>query len=209
MNPIGELESEIKILDLDEKDLESIDNKMQALGARKVADYTRHIMTLDNGTSSDLDQLLRITEEDGYTKVTLHINQSDEERKRHIKFHIPKHDKFLEFLKCRYNERLIVDTYARRISYELGEGENCIDFDIDCFPAIPAFMEIDTENIAKQGFTKESLIKELGLEDKRCVVLGTEAIHTLYGEDYFAVYKPKMILDYQNKKFINRDIKQK
>lgn len=189
MELIGELEKEIKILDLEEKDLEMIDKKMQDLGARKVADYKRRIMALDNGTSDELNQLLRITEEDGYTKVTLHINQSDEKNKRHIKFHIPKSDKLIEFLKCRYNEKVLTDTYARRISYELGEKDNCIDFDIDCFQEIPAFMEIDTENISKNGYTKESLIKELGLENKRCVVLGTEAIHELYGKDYFEVYK--------------------
>lgn len=191
MNTMGELEKEIKILDLTENDLQKIDKKMQELGARKVADYKRHIMALDNGTSKDLDQLLRITEEDGYTKVTLHINQNDEEHKRHIKFHLPQSDKLIEFLKCRYNERILTDTYARRISYELGDKDNCIDFDIDCFEAIPAFMEIDTENIEKNGLTKEQLIKELGLEDKRCVVMGTEAIHKLYGKDYFEEYKVK------------------
>lgn len=188
---MGELEKEIKILDLDEKDLDLIDKKMQELGAKKVADYTRHIMTLDNGNSEKLDQLLRITEEDGYTKVTLHIKQSDEQNKRHIKFHIPKSDKFIEFLKCRYNENILADTYARRISYELGDGKDCIDFDIDCFPEIPAFMEIDTENIEKNGYTKETLLKELKLNNKRCVVMGTEAIHVLYGKDYFEVYKYK------------------
>jgi len=191
MNLAGELEKEIKILDLEETDLEMIDKKMQELGARKVADYERHIMTLDNGTSNELNQLLRITEEEGYTKVTLHINQFDEENKRHIKFHIPKKDRFIEFLKCRYNEKVITDNYARRISYELGDGENCIDFDIDCFPEIPPFMEVDTENIAKNGFTKEGLIKALGLENKRCVVMGTEAIHALYGKDYYKVYEAK------------------
>lgn len=171
MNTMGELEKEIKIVDLTENDLQKIDKKMQELGARKVADYKRHIMALDNGTSKDLDQLLRITEEDGYTKVTLHINQNDEEHKRHIKFHLPQSDKLIEFLKCRYNEKILTDTFARRISYELGDKANCIDFDIDCFESIPAFMEIDTENIEKNGLTKEKLIKELGLEDKKCVVM--------------------------------------
>lgn len=191
MNTMGELEKEIKILDLTEDDLIKIDEKMQELGARKVADYKRHIMALDNGTSTELDQLLRITEEDGYTKVTLHINQTDEEHKRHIKFHLPKSDKLIEFLKCRYSEKILTDTFARRISYELGDGDNCIDFDIDCFEAIPAFMEIDTENIEKNGLTKEELINKLDLQDKRCVVMGTEAIHELYGKDYFEEYKAK------------------
>lgn len=188
---MGLLEKEIKVLDLSLEDLQSIDKKMEKLGARKVADYTRHIRTLDNGTSDDLDQLLRVTDEDGYTKATLHINQSNESKKRHIKFHLKNSDKFIEFLECRYDEKVIADTYARRISYELGFEDNCIDFDIDCFEAIPAFMEIDTENIEKNGFTIETLIKTLDLEEKRCVVLGTEAIHKLYGIDYFSVYSPK------------------
>lgn len=189
-NKMGLLEKEIKVLDLSIQDLKNIDEKMSEIGAKKVVDYTRHIRTLDNGTSNELDQLLRVTDEDGYTKATLHINQNDESKKRHIKFHLKDSDRFIEFLECRYDEKVIADTYARRISYELGSGDNCIDFDIDCFEAIPAFMEIDTENIEKLGYTIEKLLKDLGLEDKTCVVMGTEAIHKLYGIDYFSIYSP-------------------
>ncbi len=188
---MGEKESEVKILGLTEQDLILIDKKIRELGAKKVADYTRHIMVYDNGTSEQLNQLLRITEEDGYTKITLHINQSDEEKKRHIKFHIPQSDRLIELLECRYNEKKVSETYARRISYELGEGNDRIDFDIDCFPTIPAFMEIDINNLAKHGFTLQSLIEKLGLQDKPCKALGTEAIHSLYGLDYFQVYSVK------------------
>lgn len=187
-NKMGELEKEVKILDLTKEDLIKIDEKMQQLCARKVADYDRHIMTLDNGTSAELNQLLRITEEDGYTKVTLHINQDNEAEKRHIKFHIAKSDKLIELLKCRYNEKIATNTTARRISYELGDEKNCIDFDIDCFKAIPAFMEIDTENLEKNCYTLDKLMEILELKEKRCVVLGTEAIHELYGVDYFKAY---------------------
>ena len=56
-NKMGELEKEVKILDLSQEDLIKIDEKMQQLCARKVADYDRHIMTLDNGTSEKLNQL--------------------------------------------------------------------------------------------------------------------------------------------------------
>lgn len=187
-NLIGELEKEVKILDLTDADLIRIDKIMEELGARKVADYKRRIMALDNGTSEKLDQLLRITEEDGYTKVTLHINHSDETKKRHIKIHLPKSDKLIELLQCRYDEKVLTDTYARRISYELGDKNNCIDFDIDCFETIPAFMEIDTENLTTNRYTLQSLIEKLQLQNKRCVVLGTEAIHQLYGIDYFEAY---------------------
>ena len=54
---MGEKEKEVKILDLTDDDLLKIDIVMKQLGARKVADYTRHIMTFDNGTSDDLNQL--------------------------------------------------------------------------------------------------------------------------------------------------------
>ena len=74
---------------------------------------------------------------------------------------------------------------APRISYELGK----IDFDIDKFPAIPAFLEIDIENIEEEGYTVEDLLKKLGLENNKVVVKGTEDIHELYGVDYFDVYK--------------------
>ena len=113
---MGEKEKEVKILDLTDDDLLKIDIVMKQLGARKVADYTRHIMTFDNGTSDDLNQLLRVTEEDGYTKVTLHINQNDEDKKRHIKFHLPQSDRFIDFISCRYNEKMLTDIFARRIS---------------------------------------------------------------------------------------------
>lgn len=186
---MGEKEKEVKILDLTADDLLRIDTVMNSLGAKKVADYTRHIMTFDNGTSKDLNQLLRVTEEDGYTKVTLHINQTDEDKKRHIKFHLPQSDRFIDFINCRYNEKMLTDTYARRISYELGTGDNCIDFDIDCFECIPAFMEIDIENLEVGGYTLQTLIEKLNLQDKKCVVLGTEAIHELYGINYFEAYK--------------------
>ncbi len=52
-----------------------------------------------------------------------------------------------------------------RISYELGK----IDFDIDSFPAIPSFLEIDIEYIEEEGFTVQSLLKKLGLENNRLV----------------------------------------
>lgn len=61
-NLMGELEKEVKILDLTNEDLLMIDKIMSSLGAKKVADYTRHIMSFDNGTSENLNQLLRITE---------------------------------------------------------------------------------------------------------------------------------------------------
>lgn len=74
---------------------------------------------------------------------------------------------------------------AKRISYELGK----IDFDIDKFPLIPPFLEIDIENIQKEGYATSQLLKTLGLENNKVVVMGTEDIHKLYNIDYFEEYK--------------------
>lgn len=184
----GEFENEIKVLDLKRDDILRIDNVLENLGARRVSNYDRRIRTLDNGFSQVKDQLLRITDEEGHTKVSLHLNQSNESEKKHIKFHLPQSDKIVEMLEARYDEKVITDTTAKRISYELGSDENCIDFDIDMFSAIPPFMEIDLSNLQKNGYTLKDLLIRLGLQDHKCIVAGTEAIHKLYGVDYFEVY---------------------
>lgn len=79
----------------------------------------------------------------------------------------------------------ISSVQAPRISYELGK----IDFDIDKFPAIPPFLEIDIEFLKEEGYELETLLKKLGLENKKVVTMGTEDIHKLYGIDYFEEYK--------------------
>jgi adenylate cyclase class IV len=53
---------------------------------------------------------------------------------------------------------------SHRISYELGN----IDFDIDKFPNIPAFLEIDIENLE---ISVEELLKKLDLDSNEVVVM--------------------------------------
>ena len=63
-----------------------------------------------------------------------------------------------------------------------------IVFDIDIFPLIPPFLEIDIEHINEEGYTVESLLEKLGLENNPVVEMGTEDIHKLYHIDYFDAY---------------------
>ncbi len=186
---IGEKEYEVKVLDLTEEDIARVDAVIESMGGKKVSEFPRRIRTLDNGLSKEKDQLLRITDEEGHAKLSLHTNQSNVDKKGHYKAHMSKSDRIIQILGVRYGEKVITDVVAPRISYEIGEGEeNCIDLDIDRFPAIPPFMEVDLANLSKQGYTLPSLLSALGLENHRCVVCGTEDIHTLYGVDYFEVY---------------------
>lgn len=185
----GELEDEVKVLDLTEEDIKRIEKVVFELGGKKVSQYNRRIRTLDNGTSDDLDQLLRITEEEGHTKLSLHIGQSNPENKKHIKIHLPQSDRLINLLAARYNESVITDTAATRISYEIGDiEENCIDLDIDKFSAIPPLLEIDCANLFKHGYNLKTFLEKLQLQNHKVVKAGTEDIHLMYGVDYFSAY---------------------
>ena len=176
-------EHEIKVLDVD---VDSLTKRLEEIGAKKVYDDSRTIITLDTKNREFLgqkDKLIRVTDE-GSIKVTMHVNQSQPETKAAIKFKTSRLKETLDF----FHEMgldPISKVNAPRISYELG----AIDFDIDMFPAISPFLEIDIEHLTDEGYTLESLLEKLGLEGNKIVVMGTEDIHKIYNIDYFQVYK--------------------
>lgn len=176
-------EHEIKVLDVD---IENLTKKLEEIGAKKVYDDVRTIIALDTEDRHFLnqkDKLIRVTDE-GSIKVTMHVHQSQPEIKEGIKFKTSRLKETMDF----FHEMgldPISKVKAPRISYELGK----IDFDIDSFPAISPFLEIDIEHINEEGYNVESLLKKLGLENNKVVVMGTEDIHKLYNVDYFEVYK--------------------
>ncbi len=176
-------EHEIKVLDIDVKALTA---NLEKIGAQKVYDDTRKIITLDTEDRLYLnkkDKLIRVTDE-GSIKVTMHVNQSKPEIKEGIKFKTSRLKETMDFF-YEMGLKQISSVQAPRISYELGK----IDFDIDKFPAIPPFLEIDIEFLKEEGYELETLLKKLGLENKKVVTMGTEDIHKLYGIDYFEEYK--------------------
>jgi len=178
-------EHEIKVLDVNVQELAK---RLEKIGAKKVYDDDRTIITLDTPERmflSKKDKLIRITDE-GNIKVTMHVNQSKPEIKEGIKFKTSRLKETMDFFH-EIGLDPISKVKASRISYELGK----IDFDIDKFPAIPAFLEIDIEFIKEEGYELEQLLKELGLENNKVVVMGTEDIHNLYGKDYFNEYRAK------------------
>lgn len=176
-------EHEVKILDVNVEDLVE---KLERIGAKKVYDDTRTIIALDTKDRYFLnkqDKLIRVTDE-GSIKVTMHVNQSKPDIKEGIKFKTSRLKETMDFFH-QMGLDPISKVSADRISYELGK----IDFDIDKFPAIPAFLEIDIEFLEEEGYVLEDLLKDLGLENNKLVVMGTEDIHKLYGKDYFMEYE--------------------
>ncbi len=182
MNKEEYREHEVKILNVD---VENLKLKLESIGAKKVYDDVREIIALDTEERlflSQKDKLIRVTDE-GSIKVTMHVDQSNPKIKKAIKFKVSRMKEVLDFFE-EMGLKPISKVKAHRTSYELGK----IDFDIDEFPSIPPFLEIDQEHIEEEGYLLESLLKQLGLENHEMVVMGTEDIHKLYGKDYFEEY---------------------
>jgi adenylate cyclase class 2 len=173
-------EHEIKVLDIN---VDKVAARLAQMGAKKVYDDIRTITTYDT-PSRDLarqDKLVRITEE-GTVKTTLHVHNSDPERKEVIKYKASGMEE-QERLLSELGFFPIAKVRARRVSFELG----AVDFDMDIFPAIPPFLEIDAENLMPAQI--EEILAKLGLAQNKTVELGTEQIHSLYDVDYFTRYK--------------------
>lgn len=169
------IENEIKILDIDVVQTCKI---LDSLHAKKVFEADREITTFDTpeGNYRKQDKIIRITKE-GSTKVTMHVHNSHPEEKEVIQYKISRAKEQIEVFK---QLGLIPKTYVKshRISYEW----NGLDLDIDTFPGIPPFMEVDLENGES---TIEALLQVLKLPEKQVVRMGTEAIYMFYGKDYF------------------------
>lgn len=173
-------EHEIKILDVD---ISNVSKKLEEIGANKVYEDYRIITTYDteDRQMAKQDKLIRITEEEK-VKVTMHVNNSNPENKKAIKYKVSRMKEQQDFL-LQLGFNPIAKVKAYRKSYELGK----IDFDIDKFPAIPSFLEIDIEGLSEQQINE--LLEQIGLINNKVVVMGTEQIHKLYDVDYFEVYK--------------------
>lgn len=188
---IAKKESEIKVFDIDSQ---SLTEKLSDLGAICTFNGNRSVCVYDSQDKSIINsnQLLRLTVSDA-TKLTLHINQNDYANKRVVKVSkIPNEE--LKNLVTKLNNLgyfPITDVMSKRIAFELPgiNSSKMIELNIDIFPEIPAFLEIDLETLKDSGYTLESLLKALGLENNKTGYMGTEDIHAMYGKDYFQVYK--------------------
>jgi len=172
-------ENELKILDVD---VVGVCEKLEYAGAKKVYDGLRTISVLDkNGELLAEDKLLRVTEEES-VKVSLHINNSRVANKQVIKYKVSRVKEVLDLFKGLGYAR-VAEARARRISYEW-EG---VDFDIDIFEVVPAFLEIDIGDGSEKNLAE--IMNLLGLKERDAVQMGTEEIFAHYGKDYFEEFK--------------------
>lgn len=156
------LEKEIKILNIN---VANIKRKLEEQGAKKVFDGKRIRTSFDNSEKNLINKgiEIRITEE-GETKLSLD-DKTASEGKISIKLKISRATEMEDFL-ARLDIKPVSRVESHRISYELDN----IDFDIDIFPEIPPFLEIDLENFSGNV---EELLKELNLENSEVFTSST------------------------------------
>lgn len=165
---------EIKILDVDAADLES---KLESLGAKKVFDAIRTITYFKNERDT-APPFLKLTDEGEKLKLSSQNNQTHEE----IKLFVSRKNECAALL-ATLGYLQISEVKAQRISYELGS----IDFDIDLFPHIPAFLEIDLGETP--AMTSEEVFSKLGLTQNKKGQFSTPEIFSEYGKNYFEEFK--------------------
>lgn len=171
-------EKEIKILNIDVASLQSTLNK---IGAKKVYDGERIFTTFDNRNRafSKGKGVIRLTEED---KLKLSVSDYNSKNKKEtVKLFVSRKKETLALL-AKLGFYPICEVKSRRISYEFGE----IDIDIDIFPRIPPFVEIDLD---KLQCPLDTFLEKIGLLGKKQFDGGTEDIYARYGINYFTKFK--------------------
>lgn len=162
---------EIKILDIAPDKLSA---KIIELGAKKVFDEDRTITYFQPKDISDAQTTFKLTEE-GKLKFSAQETGTGREE---IKVFISRKEEFIKILAL-MGYMPVTRVVARRISFELGT----IDFDIDIFPGIPAFLELDVP--ADSPLSQAEIITQLELQNNQVVTISTPEVFSRYHKDYF------------------------
>ncbi|HUW22240.1 MAG TPA: hypothetical protein VMW41_06275 [Candidatus Bathyarchaeia archaeon] len=174
------LEKEFKVLDVS---LEKLAIAFKKIGAKKVFDGQRLFTTFDYPALrlNRKGQDVRLTEE---AKLKLSFSSRiNPKAKEVIKLFVSRKKETVDFL-----DRLglvpIAECQSHRTSWEW-KG---IDFDLDQFPQIPPFLEIDVND---SNLSFKQVLKLLGLESHEVATLGTKEVYSKYGKDYLKLFKIK------------------
>jgi len=172
------IETEVKIPNINPDELIKA---LEKLGALKVFDDDRNYITLDfeDKRLTKKGEEIRLTEE-GKLKLSFD-RRLDTGRKETIKVFVSRKEEMLAFLN-RIGINPIAEVKSHRISFEW-KG---VDFDLDVFPKIPPFLEID---VGGTDVSLNEVIEKLGLQGKEIVTLSTKEIYKANGLDYFELFK--------------------
>jgi adenylate cyclase class IV len=171
-------EREVKIIDINVADLQQ---RIQSLGAKKVFDGDRVFTYFDyaDGRLRRLGEEVRLTEEE---KLKLSFSRRTQGEKETIKVFVSRKQEIVDFLD-RLGLRPIAAIPSHRVSYEWGT----IDFDIDVFPRIPSFIEVDLGESPQLPL--EDLLNRLNIQGNERSELGTHEIYAKFGIDVFQQFR--------------------
>ena len=160
-------EIEVKILEID---VEEVRKKLLALGAEKVLDTNLEYTIFDFPDCRLFKKrnLLRVRKVNDKVELCLkHKNKQEEVRSaEEIEINTSDYEKTIQIL-LELNFQIVTEGKKHRKSYILGK----IKFEIDTYPDIPAYLEIESDNekdlreaVKKLGFTMEQTTSMNGFE---------------------------------------------
>jgi adenylate cyclase class IV len=173
------VEKEIKVLDVD---VSRLVTALETLGAKKVFDGDRVFTYFDyeDYELRNSGEEVRLTEEE---KIKLSYSQRLENgEKETVKLFVSRKQEAVDFL-FRLGLNPVAEIHSHRISYEWGST----DFDIDAFPEIPSFLEIDLGDSPIKSL--EELIDALNLKEEEKLDISTHKIYEKFGIDIFERFK--------------------
>ena len=164
-------EFELKVLDVD---VEVVKAKLEGLGAELVAIFNQKRFTYDINPKTK-DKWIRLRSDGRQTTLCFKSIESDKiDGTKEVEFEVPNFEAANEFLECigipskQYQEN-------RRTRYLL-DG---VEIDIDEWPLIPPYIEIEANN--EQEVLQ--MVKKLGLENEKVTSANTQDVYKMYGID--------------------------
>ena len=172
-------EFEVKILDID---VPKTISKLSVLGAKKIAEKFQKRFVYDFDPPKE-NSWIRLRTDGKKTTMDIKEIQNDNiDGTKELEINVDdfeKTDLFLEklgYVAKGYQEN-------RRISYILDDTEIEIDF----WPQIPPYMEIEAKSVAKV----EMMIEKLGFDRSQATSIDTGKVYKKYGIDIYSIKELK------------------
>ena len=163
-------EFELRILDVD---IDAIKKKLDAIGAKKIAEREMRRYVYD--FNDDPDAWIRLRDTGEKVELTIKEIQSETvDGTKELEVEVSDFDTTAKILeKLGFKRKAVQEN--KRISYKKG----AFDFEIDIWPRIPPYLEIEAPN--KEAV--EAAVKELRYTLDDTTAMSNQAIYAHYGID--------------------------
>ena len=175
MNP----ECEVRVLDID---VDEICKKLEEFGAEKTGEYDQKRYVYDVIPKEE-GKFIRLRTNGLKTTLTYKDKKyTSMSSTKELELEIEDFDKAHMLLTA---AGLNIDKYVenKRISYKYSD----VEFDIDCYPMIPPYMEIE----ASDEDTVNEYISKLGLSDHEATFDSLKKIYAKYDIDFYSMKEIK------------------